>query len=87
MWHLPDWIPDLLLGRSERSAGLSDRDTRLVAFAQFVAAFSWNFVYVFLPFYILRISPYDRETTLLWTGLILGVTGVASTLFAPLWGA
>lgn len=87
MRHLPDWIPALLLGHAERSAVLSDRDARLVAFAQFVAAFSWNYVYVFLPFYILRISPHDRETTLLWIGLILGVTGVASTLFAPLWGA
>jgi DHA1 family multidrug resistance protein-like MFS transporter len=87
MWHLPEWIPALLLGHPERSAVLSDRDARVVSFAQFVAAFSWNFVYVFLPFYVLRISPYDRETTLLWTGLILGVTGVASTLFAPLWGA
>lgn len=87
MWYLPDWIPALLLGHPERSAVLADRDTRLVAFGQFVVAFSWNFVYVFLPFYILRISPHDRETTLLWIGLILGVTGVASTLFAPLWGA
>lgn len=86
MWHLPEWIPALLVGRPERSAVLSDRDARVVAFAQFVAAFSWNFVYVFLPFYILRISPHDRETTLLWTGLILGVTGVSSSLFAPLWG-
>ena len=65
MRHLPDWIPALLLGHAERSAVLSDRDARLVAFAQFVAAFSWNYVYVFLPFYILRISPHDRETTLL----------------------
>ena len=87
MWHLPDWIPGLLLGQAERSAALSDRDARLVAFAQFVAAFSWNYVYVFLPFYILQISPHDRETTLLWIGCILGVTGVASTIFAPLWGA
>ncbi len=86
MWHLPEWIPGLLLGHPQRSAVLSDRDARLVAFAQFVAAFSWNYVYVFLPFYILRISPHDRETTLLWTGLILGVTGMASTLFAPIWG-
>src|SRR5574337_55708 len=63
------------------------RDTSVVVLSQFVTAFSWTYVYVFLPFYIQQISPYDREATLLWTGWILGVTGLASTIFAPVWGA
>jgi MFS family permease len=62
------------------------RDTKVVVLSQFVTAFSWTYVYVFLPFYIQQISPYDREATLLWTGWILGVTGLASTIFAPVWG-
>ncbi len=62
------------------------RDTRVVVLSQFVTAFSWTYVYVFLPFYLQQISPYDREATLLWTGWILGVTGLASTIFAPIWG-
>ncbi len=59
---------------------------RVVVLSQFVTAFSWTYVYVFLPFYIQQISPYDRETTLLWIGWILGITGAASTVFAPIWG-
>ncbi len=62
------------------------RDTSVVVLSQFVTAFSWTYVYVFLPFYLQQISPYDREATLLWTGWILGVTGLASTIFAPIWG-
>ncbi|MGH7411822.1 MAG: MFS transporter [Candidatus Methylomirabilis sp.] len=60
------------------------RDVRVVVLSQFVTAFSWT--YVFLPFYIQQISPYDREATLLWIGWILGITGAASTVFAPIWG-
>jgi len=61
-------------------------DVRVVVLSQFVTAFSWTYVYVFLPFYIQQISPYDREATLLWIGWILGITGAASTIFAPIWG-
>ena len=41
------------------------RDTRVVVLSQFVTAFSWTYVYVFLPFYIQELSPFDREATLL----------------------
>ena len=67
-------------------AKVVSRDTRFVVLSQFVTAFSWTYVYVFLPFYIQELSPFDREATLLWTGWILGVTGLASTIFAPIWG-
>jgi MFS family permease len=67
-------------------ARIEDRDTRVLAVTQFIAGFSFNFIYVMLPFYIQRISPYDPATTLLWTGLIMGSTGVTSTIFAPVWG-
>jgi MFS family permease len=59
---------------------------RVVVLSQFVTAFSWTYVYVFLPFYIREISPHDHGTTLLWVGWILGITGLASTIFAPIWG-
>ncbi len=42
--------------------------------------------YVFIPFYVQEISAYDRETTLLWTGLIVGVSGATSAFTAPLVG-
>ncbi|MBI3989426.1 MAG: MFS transporter [candidate division NC10 bacterium] len=62
-------------------------DTKIVVLTQFATTFTWTYVYVFMPFYIQQVSPYGREATLLWTGLILGVTGLASTVFAPIWGA
>jgi MFS family permease len=61
-------------------------DTRVVILSQFITAFSWTYVYIFLPFYVQQISPYEREGTLMWTGWILGITGIASTIFAPIWG-
>ncbi len=68
------------------SGSAEARNVRVVVLSQFVTAFSWTYVYVFLPFYIQQISPYDREATLLWIGWILGITGAASTIFAPIWG-
>ena len=68
------------------SATSESRDTRVVVLSQFITAFSWTYVYIFLPFYIQQISPYERGGTLMWTGWILGITGIASTVFAPIWG-
>ncbi len=66
--------------------GRLGRDPIVTIVTQFVTAMTWSYVYVFLPFYIQSISPYDRERTLLWTGLIVGISGVTSALTAPLWG-
>lgn len=66
--------------------GRLGRDPVITIVTQFVTAMTWSYVYVFLPFYIQSISPYDRERTLLWTGLIVGISGVTSALTAPLWG-
>ncbi len=66
--------------------GRLGRDPIITIVTQFVTAMTWSYVYVFLPFYIQSISPYDRERTLLWTGLIVGISGVTSALTAPLWG-
>ena len=74
------------MGSGMSGARAKPRDVRVVVLSQFVTAFSWTYVYVFLPFYIQQISPYDREATLLWIGWILGITGAASTIFAPIWG-
>ena len=66
--------------------GRLGRDPTITIVTQCVTAMTWSYVYVFLPFYIQSISPYDRERTLLWTGLIVGISGVTSALTAPLWG-
>jgi hypothetical protein len=44
----------------------------VLATAQFSLAFTMNFMFVFLPFYVHAISPLDEAGTLRWTGIILG---------------
>jgi len=61
-------------------------NTALVCFSQFGTAFAFNFMYVFLPFYITAISAYSPRETLLWTGLIMGCTGLCLAVTAPVWG-
>ncbi len=57
-----------------------------VSFSQFGAALSFNFILVFMPFHIAVISPYPEGETLLWTGAILGSSGLCLAVTSPLWG-
>jgi MFS transporter, DHA1 family, multidrug resistance protein len=63
------------------------RNVIFISFSQFGTALGFNFVYVFLPFYISGISPYSGRDTLLWTGAIMGCMGVCLALTAPGWGS
>jgi MFS family permease len=54
--------------------------------AIFFATFAWSFVYVSLPFHILRVSTLDEVSTLRWTGWILGISPLVTVVTAPLWG-
>lgn len=65
----------------------SHRNLIFVSFSQFGAAFSFNFVNVFFPFYIFHISPYPFQETLLWVGAILGSTGIVTALTSTFWGS
>jgi DHA1 family multidrug resistance protein-like MFS transporter len=58
-----------------------------ISFSQFGNAFSSNFVQVFFPFYILKISPYPMQYTLLWIGATMGVTGLCAAITSPFWGS
>lgn len=58
-----------------------------VSFSQFGAAFSFNFIMVFIPFYVMSISSYSERETLLWIGAIMGSTGIFLAFTAPVWGA
>jgi hypothetical protein len=48
------------------------RNLIFISFSQFGAAFSFNFVNIFLPFYVIKISPHSFQETLLWVGAMLG---------------
>ncbi len=59
----------------------------LISLSQFGAAFSFNFVNIFLPFFILNVSPYPYQETLLWIGFIIGSTGLVTALTSTFWGS
>ena len=65
----------------------SRRNLILVSFSQFGAAFSFNFINIFLPFYIFKISPYSFQETLLWEGAIIGSSGIVTALTSTFWGS
>ena len=63
------------------------RNVIFISFSQFGTALAFNIMYVFLPFYISGVSPYGARDTLLWTGAILGSTGLCLAFTAPGWGS
>ena len=40
-----------------------------------------------MPFYILKISEYGTKETMLWIGLIMGVSPLVTAVAAPFWGS
>ena len=62
------------------------RNVLLVSLSQFGMAFSSNFISVFLPFFILKISPYSQQKTLLWIGFVMGVSHLVTTIASNFWG-
>ena len=63
-----------------------DKGVFSVALSQFGNTFAMNFIAVFMPFYILKITPFGPKETLLWTGLIMGAPSLMAALMAPVWG-
>jgi len=62
------------------------RNVVFIALSQFGIAFSFNFVMVFIPFYIHKISPYSHSQTLVWVGLIMGASSFMAAMASTLWG-
>ncbi len=50
-------------------------------------SFSFNFVMVFLPFFVHDISLYSSQETLIWVGFILGAPSFAAALTSTFWGS
>jgi MFS transporter, DHA1 family, multidrug resistance protein len=63
------------------------QNVMFISFSQFGSAVAFNFVHVFLPFYISGLSPYPTRETLLWTGAIMGSTGTCLAFTATGWGS
>ncbi len=62
------------------------RNLIFISLSQFGAAFSANFIMVFLPFFIFKISPYSSQETLIWVGLIMGSAHFVVMIASNFWG-
>lgn len=58
-----------------------------IAVSQFGVSFSYNCIMSFMPFYILGISEYGVRETMLWIGLIMGISPLVTAVTAPFWGS
>jgi MFS family permease len=67
--------------------GTANRNVLFISFSQFCATVSFNFIYIFLPFYISRSSHFGSRGTLLWTGAIMGSSHLCLALTAPSFGS
>lgn len=65
---------------------ITDIGVLSIAISQFGMSFSFNFIMVIMPFYILKISHLSHQATMLWIGMIMGGASIATTLAAPFWG-
>jgi len=63
------------------------RNVLFISLSQFGIAFSFNFVMVFLPFFIHDISPYSFQDTLFWIGFIMGGPSFAAAFASTFWGS
>jgi len=63
------------------------RNVLFISLSQFGIALSFNFVMVFLPFFVHDISPYSSQETLIWVGFILGAPSFAAALSSTFWGS
>jgi MFS family permease len=64
----------------------SPREFLVLSVSQFALAFALNFMFVFLPFYVQAISPWDEAGTLRWTGLIVGAASAMAVFGSAIWG-
>jgi Na+/melibiose symporter-like transporter len=58
-----------------------------ICLSQFGLAFCFNVVMSFMPFYIIKISPYSTYETMIWIGMIMGLNSFVAAATAPVWGS
>ena len=63
------------------------RNILFISFSQFGMAFCFNFVMVFMPFFIHDISPYSSQETLIWLGVIMAAPSFIASMVSTFWGS
>jgi MFS family permease len=65
----------------------NNRNLIFISLSQLGMAFSYNFVMVFMPFFIIEISPYSFQETLIWVGFIIAAPSLVSAIASTFWGS
>ena len=65
---------------------IANKGVFFIAVSQFGMAFSFHCILAFIPFYIIRISPFGPKETILWIGMIMGASNVIAAFTASFWG-
>jgi len=63
------------------------RNILFISLSQLGMAFSYNFVMVFIPFFIHKVSLYSSQNTLVWVGLIMGAPSFVAAVVSTFWGS
>jgi DHA1 family multidrug resistance protein-like MFS transporter len=63
------------------------RNLIFISLSQLGMAFSYNFVMVFMPFFIIEISPYSSQETLIWVGFIIAAPNLVAAIASIFWGS
>jgi DHA1 family multidrug resistance protein-like MFS transporter len=63
------------------------RNILFISFSQFGMAFCFNFVMVFMPFFIHDISQYSSQETLIWLGVIMAAPSFVASMVSTFWGS
>ena len=92
-WNFRDILVNLMILSLAMKADIittkqqpRSRNVLFISLSQFGIVFSFNFVMVFLPFYIHTISPYKQDQTLIWVGLIMGASSFMAAVASTFWG-
>jgi DHA1 family multidrug resistance protein-like MFS transporter len=64
-----------------------NRGVYFIMMSQFGLAFCFYVVMSFMPFYIIKVSPYNARETMLWIGMIMGLNSFIAAAAAPFWGS
>jgi MFS transporter, DHA1 family, multidrug resistance protein len=62
------------------------RTVQIVAATQVAILIGFNFAFPFLPLLIQELGVTDRGELALWTGLAIGMSGIAMAIASPIWG-
>jgi len=68
------------------SIRIPNKGVFFIAVSQFGMAFSFHCILAFIPFYIVKVSTFGPQETMIWIGMIMGSSNVVASLTASFWG-